>query len=121
MNVKKMLNLAANIARLQKADKNFFLGAVAIRNDGVMVSAYNGAPKFPTPQHHCEFRICRKLDKGAVVYLARTTADGTWALSKPCHKCEMILRKTQVHRVYYTIGPNEFACMILKNNTYRNT
>lgn len=110
--IKKLLQLAANIARIKIDDRCFCLGAVAIRNDDVMVYAYNGAPKEPCPQHHCEARLVRKLDKGATVYLARTTSNGNWANSKPCKYCEMTMRKAKVKRVYYTTGPDEWNCLI---------
>jgi len=109
--VRKMLNMAAKIARMKDDCRHFFIGAVAIRGDDVMVCSYNGAPKFPTPSHHCEARLSRKLDRGAIVYVARTTADGAWGLSKPCGNCELALRRSYVKKVYYTIAPNEYGCM----------
>lgn len=108
---KKLLHLAANVARLKLDGRCFCLGAVAIRSDDVMVLAYNGAPKEPCPQHHCEVRLARKLDKGATVYLARTTSDGKWANSKPCPYCETTMRKAKVKRIYYTTAPNEWDCL----------
>lgn len=111
--VRKFLNVAAKIARMREDDRNFFIGAVAVRADDVTVYAYNGAPKYPTPEHHCEARIARKLDQGATVYVARTTADGKWALSKPCSGCERALRRAYVKKVYYTIRPNEYGCLEL--------
>lgn len=111
--VRKFLNVAAKIARLREDERNFFIGAVAIRADDVTVYAYNGAPKFPTPEHHCEARLCRKLDKGATVYVARTTADGRWAMSKPCPDCERALRRAKVRKVFYTVGPDEYGCLEL--------
>lgn len=107
----KYLNLAAKKARTRDDNRHFYIGAVAIRADDVIVYAYNGAPKFPTPKHHCEARLAKKLDKGATVYIARTTFDGEWANSKPCVNCERILRLAKVKKVYYTIGPNEYSSM----------
>ena len=109
---KKFLRLAAQVARLKVDSRCFYLGAVAIRGDDVMVSAYNGAPKFPCPRHHCEARIARKLDRGATVYLARVSADGHWANSKPCIHCESMLEQAYVKRIYYTTAPNEWECLI---------
>jgi deoxycytidylate deaminase len=109
--VRKFLNIAAKVARLKDDNRNFFIGAVAIRADDVTVYAYNGAPKYPTPEHHCEARLCRKLDKGAIVYVARTTNNGDWAMSKPCDNCTRILRRSKVKKVFYTIAPNEYGCI----------
>lgn len=105
--------MAGEWACSRKDERHFFIGAVAVRADDVIVYAYNGAPKFPTPEHHCETRLCRKLDRGAIVYLTRLTADGNWAMSKPCPNCERALRKAKVKKVYYTIRPNEYGCMVL--------
>lgn len=110
-NPRKYLKIAAKIARAKKDDRNFFLGAIAIRDDDTIVSAYNGAPKYPTPQHHCEARLCRKLDKGATVYLARTLYDGSWANSHPCEDCLRTLRRACVKKVFYTIAPEEWGCI----------
>lgn len=109
--VKKYLKIAAKLSRSKDDERRFFLGAVALRNDDVLVYSYNGAPKFPDRKHHCEARLARKLDKGAVVYLARTTSDGEWADSRPCGACEKTLRTCGVRKVFYTIGPSEYGCI----------
>jgi tRNA(Arg) A34 adenosine deaminase TadA len=109
-NPRKLLNLAAKFARLYKDNRTFALGAVALRSDDVMVSAYNGNPCLPEPRAHCEVRLIRKLDYGAVVYLARVTKNGQWANSKPCANCERALRRAKVKKVFYTSGPNEWGC-----------
>ena len=99
----KLLRIACEVSRLKQDDRRFFIGAVGIRNDGTMVAAYNGAPKEPTPEHHCEFRLCRKLDKRSVVYVARTLADGSVACAKPCKGCMLRMISCGVSKVYYTI------------------
>lgn len=112
-NIIKMLNEAVVIANLKDDDRHFRVGSVAIRGDGAIVKSCNGAPKYPTPAHHSEGRLCRKLDRGAIVFVARTTKDGAWAMSKPCFFCEKALRGSYVKRVYYTISFNEYGCLIL--------
>ena len=92
-------------------DRNFCLGAVAIRNDDVMVFAYNGNSVIPDHKTHCEARLVRKLDKGATVYLARTTANGQWANSKPCPNCMRALRRAKIRKVYYTSAPNYWEAL----------
>lgn len=111
-NIVKMLNEAASIAVQREDDRHFRVGSIAIRGDGAIVRAYNGAPKFPDRLHHSEGRLCRKLDRGAIVFVARTTKDGQWALSKPCVNCELALRRSYVKRVFYTIAPSEYGCII---------
>lgn len=112
MSPRKLLHIAAEVSRLKDDGRCFYLGAVALRKDGVLVSAYNGMQPFPAPEHHCEARLAKKLDRGAVVYLARTSANGEWANSKPCQLCEMKLRKAYVKRVYYTVSTNQFKSLV---------
>lgn len=114
-NPRKLLRFAAEIALLKRGEfgKSFYFGAIAIRSDDTKVFASNGAPAIPVIQHHCEARIVRKLDRGATVYLARVLANGTWANSTPCPDCRRALKRAYVKRVYYTIGPDEWACIRL--------
>lgn len=112
-NIVSILNKAALVARRRVDDRSFIVGCIGIRGDGAMVSAYNGAPKFPTPTAHAEGRLCRKLDRNAYVFVSRVTKNGLWAMSKPCPDCERALRRAYVKRAYYTIGPNEYGCLTL--------
>lgn len=109
----KMLNEAAKSSILKDDDRNFRVGSVAIRGDGKLVRAYNGAPKFPTPEHHSEGRLCRKLDRGATVFVARVTKDGKWNMSKPCENCMRAMRRSYVKKIYYTISHMEYGTIIL--------
>lgn len=112
MSHKKLLKRAAKMSRFGVDDKKtFYFAAIAIRGDDVTVASYNGNQKFPTPEHHCEARLVRKLDRDAIVYLARTTADGNWAMSRPCADCMRALRRARVKKVYFTIAPNEYGCI----------
>ncbi len=105
LNIRKYLNLAADVSRLKDDNRTYFHGAVGIRaKDGVLVAACNGSPRFPCPEHHCEFRITKKLGRGGIIFLVRTLADGTWGDSKPCEYCQSRMRNTEVLRVYYSTG-----------------
>lgn len=108
-----MLLEAAIVSRLKQDDRRFFIGAIGIRADGTKVRACNGNPKEPTREHHCEYRLSRKLDRGSVVFVARTVAGGSGVLgvSRPCHNCEKALRSRGVARVYYTISDDEYGCL----------
>jgi tRNA(Arg) A34 adenosine deaminase TadA len=105
----RLLDVAAALALAEKGRKNFRLGAVIKRLDGAIVTATNHHTKFPNPSAHAEARALRKADWGCVLYVARVTADGGWALSKPCKRCQAIIRNRGVKKVYYTIGPNEYG------------
>lgn len=104
MNVRKYMELAANVSRLKDDDRTYFHGGVGLRKDGVLVAACNGSPKEPTPKHHCEYRLSRKLGHGGTVFLVRTLANGTWGNSAPCTDCEKRLIHQRVKCVYYSTG-----------------
>lgn len=112
MNVRKYLDLAAQVSRLKDDQRTYFHGAVGLRRDGVLVAACNGAPKFPCPEHHCEFRITRKLGKGGVIFLVRTLADGTWADSTPCTHCENRMFQKRVSRCYFSVGAGSYSSLV---------
>lgn len=113
-NVKFYLNRALSIAISdRKSYKHFFLGAIGIRADGASVSATNVRTMLRCGDAHAEARLSRKLDVGSIVYVARAAKNGDWAMSRPCPLCERALRNKGVKKVYYTIGPNEFGCIIL--------
>jgi tRNA(Arg) A34 adenosine deaminase TadA len=115
----RLLHAAARHAReLQvKYQQGFYLAAIGVRRDGAIVRATNKALRDgssnPIPSTHAEARLCRKLDAGADVYVARVTRDGSWAMSRPCEGCQSALRARRVRRVYYTIGPGEYGVMHL--------
>lgn len=111
---KDMLSIAAKLARSKNDDRRFCLGGIGIRKDGVIVQAVNGNPKEPEPKHHCESRLCRKLDKGSIVYVARTLFDGTWANSMPCKGCRMAMRNRGVIKCYFTIAPMTYGVLQLR-------
>lgn len=112
MNVRKYLELAANVSRLREDNRRYYHGAVGLRADGVLVASANGNPTEPSPKHHCEARILRKLGKRGLVFLVRTDSAGLWANSKPCIHCEKAMIAREVSRCYYTCGPGEFAVMV---------
>lgn len=82
--------------------RNFMVGAAAIRADGALVSACNGPSTQPHPEAHAEARLCQKLDRGAIVHVVRRRRNGTLACSRPCPKCEHVLRRHGAAHVYYT-------------------
>lgn len=114
------LLMAAKIA-LPTTDndhRNFWLGCVGVRHDGVMVSAKNGASEFSEsvqqyqlqPNAHAEGRVLRKLGRRGVVYVARVAKkDGKLAMSMPCPMCQVRLRGMQVNKVYYTINESQYG------------
>lgn len=98
--------------------RNFWLGAIGIRHDGVSVSSKNGASAFSvsvetyhlTPNSHAEGRVLRKLGKYGIVYVARVLRqDRSLAMARPCSMCQIRLRAYNVRKVYYTIDNNHYG------------
>ena len=103
--------LAGKMAVSKQDQRTYLLGAIGIRGDNAIVSSMNAPTPFPTREAHAEYKLVRKLDHGATVYVARIrTGDGAFANAKPCKDCMKVLKSRRVKRVYYTIGQNEFGC-----------
>lgn len=116
MQVSKFLGLAAKYAishTINKDKRCFWLGAVAVRSDGTVVHARNGSSYHRCPKAHCEVRLMRKVDVGAIVFVARVLRDGSLAQAKPCHNCQSSLRNFGVQEVYYTIQKDIYGRIIL--------
>lgn len=108
------LKIASEIASKGQDFRSFFVGAVAVRNDGAIVYSYNGPTRHPSRQAHAEYRISRKTDVGSIVYVARIRLDGDLAMAKPCKNCKKILSSKGVKRVYYTIDNKNYGFMDLQ-------
>lgn len=116
---KKMLTEAAAIAvkspASRKDKRTFFLGAIGLRNDDVIVSSRNISAQDFKPECHAEARLVRKMTPRSTVWIARVArCDGQWAMAKPCPHCEIRLRSAGVIRVVYTIGPHEWGVLDLR-------
>jgi tRNA(Arg) A34 adenosine deaminase TadA len=112
-NIIKMLNAALKASQLKSDDRVFRVGSIAVRGDGTIVRSYNGNPLAPEPKHHSEARLCRKLDRDATVFVARSLANGMWSMSKPCENCMRAMRRSYVKRIYYTISHMEYGTIYL--------
>ena len=114
---KRMLALAAEVARSKPKkfdNRSFCLGAVGLRNDGVIVTAKNIASSNVAPDHHAETRVIRKLTPDSIVWVARVLrSTGEWSISRPCSGCQLRMRLAGVKKVIYTIGPNEWGIIQL--------
>jgi len=91
-------------------NKNFFIGCIALRRDGVYVRSKNSRVKDPNLNGHAEAKALKKAGRGSILWVARVLKDGkTWAIAKPCKKCQALIKNKGVKRVYYTIGPGEYG------------
>ena len=104
--IQSYLKIAGEIALKGQKRRSFYVGAVAVRNDGAIVYAFNGPTRYPVKEVHAEYRISKKLDVGSIVYIARIKANGDFAMAKPCKTCAKALRSKGVKRAYYTTDDN---------------
>jgi hypothetical protein len=99
----KFLKMAADVA-LSNDDndkRNFWLGAVAIRRDGVIVQSRNGA---------VIANSMKKAGYGPILYVARVRRkDRALAMARPCDDCMRLLKFYGVVKCYYTISPYEYG------------
>lgn len=114
---RRMLAMAADVARDNPErydNRSFCLGAVGLRNDGVLVTAKNIAAANIVPTHHAEARVVRKLTPNSVVWVARVLrSTGEWTLSRPCKGCQSRMRAAGVRKVVYTIDKDEWGTIQL--------
>lgn len=106
------LEIAGKLASSKNDQRHFILSAIAIRSDGAIVKSINSPVPEPNRVVHAEYKVCKKIDAGATVYVARIkNIDGkqVFAMARPCHDCMKLLKSKKVKRVYYTIGSNEFG------------
>lgn len=109
-----LLKLAGKIAMPTDINdmRNFYLGAIGIRKDGVLVSAKNGAVQssdvelYQTiPTSHAECRALRKMGYGGILYVSRIAkGNGKLAMARPCETCQVHIRSMRVKKVYYSIN-----------------
>lgn len=106
----RLFYIAALFAASRKDERNYMLGALAIRKDGAIVKSRNSPSMLETnPDAHAEAKLCKKIDKGSIVYVARVNKRGHFAIARPCKHCMSKLRNKQVIRVYYTINDYEWG------------
>jgi tRNA(Arg) A34 adenosine deaminase TadA len=117
-NKKKYFDLAKNIAVSTKNNdiRTFLIGAIGIREDGIIVSSRNISSRDRCKHAHAETRLVKKLGKNSYVFVARVTRIGNIGLAKPCINCEIALRNKGVKKVYYTIDNKNFGILDLSEN-----
>lgn len=106
--------------------KNFWLGCVGVRSDGVIVTSKNmgiSSPDLhnfkPDPRTHAEGKVCRKMDKygDGVLYVARIAKVGEGlAMARPCNYCQPLIKAYNIKRVYYTINNNQYGVWMVNGD-----
>lgn len=114
------LEIAGRTASKRSHDaRDYWLGAAAVRADGVIVTSSNGPAPDKNREVHAEYRVSKKLDYGATVYVARVRiVDGEFGNARPCPDCQNALKSKKVKKVFYTIGPDEFGILYLEKDGY---
>lgn len=110
-----MFSLACKMA--ERGDKavrrQYRLGAVGIRSDGVIVTSNNVPCRQQQKSAHAEARLARKLNHDSVVFVARILRSGIRVNARPCLNCQKILTRRGITRVYYTISDSEYGVLNL--------
>ena len=92
-----------------------FLGALAVRRDGVLVYSRNGSTLNPigvNPSMHAEARVLRKAGYGSTIFVSRIRKDSSLGMAKPCTYCMAALKARGVETVYWTINNDDWdACV----------
>ena len=124
-----MLKMAAqkSLPRDKSRDpRSFWIGVIAERADGKVVSSRNGAVHSTTmsnyqllPSSHAEGRVVKKIDKGAVMYVARVLRkDGSFGMAMPCGMCRITIKSHKVSKVYFTIDNDHYGIWYVKKDYY---
>ena len=109
----KYFRLAKKTALKGGGRRQHRLGAVGIRYDGALVKARNLANIHPEPHAHAEARIVKKMGRGGVIYVVRILRNGSYALARPCLKCQQLMINHDIRRCYYSISDNEYGVLVL--------
>jgi tRNA(Arg) A34 adenosine deaminase TadA len=116
--VTNYFDLAAKIATAKDDKRSFLLSAIGVRSDGAMVRSINAPSISPNRVAHAEYRLSRKLDTGAIVYVCRIRLlDGKKAMARPCKSCIKVLKSRGVSKVYFTKGHKTWGCLDFDKNT----
>ncbi len=110
--MKQYFRIAKKVAAKGKDCRSYRLGAVGVRKDGVIVKSKNIPNRQPEPAAHAEFRLCKKLDQGARVYVVRIDRQGYLTTARPCSACQRVMRGKGVKRCYYSISETEYGVLI---------
>jgi len=109
--ITKLFRLAKEVAQAGSERRQHWLGAVGVRTDGAVVTAYNLPCRRPTPTAHAESRVVRKLDHGSTVYVVRVSRRGKLMIARPCKACRAAMRCRGITRCYYSISDTEYGVM----------
>lgn len=91
-------------AVLRKSGRTLSVGINRNTNDPMILDQSMNVKHFSIHAEYAAIRAVRKSDlQGASIYIARVSKNGEPVMSKPCVKCQKMLKKYGVKKVYYTI------------------
>lgn len=105
----RFFKIAKRAARLS-AHRQFQMGAIVVERNRVISIGINKMrthPRSPSKWKtiHCELDAILGVEDtllhGSTVYVCRVTKRGEFAISKPCHDCENLLREVGIRTVCY--------------------
>lgn len=108
-----MATLIAQQGDSKNAKRRYLLGAVGIRQDGVIVGASNLCCTAKCPEAHAEYRTARMLTPDSVMFVIRLNRKGHRMLAKPCDSCQSYMRNRGVRKVYYSINEDAYGVLRL--------
>jgi tRNA(Arg) A34 adenosine deaminase TadA len=105
----KILDMCRSIAN--KSPLTHKHGCVIVKNNSIISMAFNDKSKANHEQSvHAEIAAIRKvkhlLDASCTLFVARigTATQYKFKYSKPCKVCAMMIQKTRIGKVYYTVN-----------------
>ncbi len=110
-----MATIIAQQGDSKNAKRRYLLGAVGIRQDGVVVGASNLCCTAKCPEAHAEYRTAKMLTPNSVMFVVRLNRRGQRMFAKPCESCRRYLRNKGVIKIYYTINNDEYSVMNLQH------
>lgn len=125
----KLLKEAAAHASIVGLDRRAFqFGAIGIRKDGSRVYSRNIPVNIGDyssgcfPHAHAERRLCKKMDCGGIVYVARISKkDGSLRNARPCQYCMIAMRARSISKCYYTISDYEYGVIDFRSKEFERT
>ena len=109
MNYKLILLAIKSAKRCADDIRSHAIGAVAIRQDGIIVKSRNLSSREKILDAHAEIRVLKKSGKGCVIYVARARNNSSIGLARPCGGCIQAMKYMKVEKCFYSISDNEYG------------
>lgn len=101
--------MRAALNQAGRSQCRFPMGAALVRGNRIIAGASNKKRNSPVIDYrnstfHAEIAVLRKAGsaQGASIYVARIDANARPAMARPCARCQELLDKAGVRRVFYT-------------------